>query len=86
MSELDVTKLKEFADRLEYGDDPMEVARDIRVMVSGEILACPCCGSTPEIVEANQGQIQVRCTECLLTTPIGLADDVISAWNKRVKA
>lgn len=79
----DTERLKEFADRLEYGDDPMDVARDIRVLISGSIKACPCCGGDAEMLEHNHGQVQIRCTECMLATPMGLADDIIKAWNRR---
>lgn len=71
--------------KLENGAKPLDVAADLRVLMSPEILPCPCCGAVPELVDGNQWEKQIRCPECCLMSGTGPADEVIKAWNRRVK-
>ena len=70
--------------KLENGAEPLDVAADLRVLLSPDILPCPCCGAEPEMIDESHRQKQIRCPECCLMSGIGPADEVIKAWNRRV--
>jgi hypothetical protein len=71
--------------KLENGADAADVAGDLRVLVSPDVLPCPCCGAEVELYDSGHWEKQIKCTECGLSSGVGPADEVINAWNKRVK-
>ena len=70
--------------KLENGADAADVAGDLRVLVSPDVLPCPCCGAEVELYDSGHWEKQIKCTECGLSSGVGPADEVIKAWNKRV--